>query len=676
MNSIQHPVRPRGFALVVTLSLMILLTIIAVGLLSLSSISLRASSRADLQQQARQNARLALNLAIGQLQTYTGPDQRISAPARIRGASAARPHLTGVWQGWKWDGQGTPGYKDKKDSQFLHWLTSSREPGAADSVDYVKNAPTGSTAKLVPENTTSPERDQVDAEIITLSNSSKTLGQGVAWAVFDESTKLPTALPEPSATSLTSNMHRMSAAPLPGYASTTLRNWDPISLLADSRKKLITTEQSGLIGMPVEDRSFHDLTSRTAGVIADVGNGGLAKDLTRLFSSSTSLPSSYSGRFLYSDTNTPLVPPPTRFNGANPFPSPDPSWNLLYSHYRMYDKLGGGLNPVISTTTTARPPAGSTGNAVLNSPYFKNQQIVPAIAKAQFVFSMGFGWHPTMNAFTTPQNAALPDSDPKKDLYITWLVIDPVITLWNPYNVNLRFTGGRIDLYRVPLMFRIYKNGKLINAEYTHIANCFVSTDFANRANTYFRLNLLPPSGSNDIMMAPGEHIVFSATNHVKTFQNQFSEVGVELRPGFKPPAGNASDPEVGGVSSLNVCVSSNGSNSGIDYGKSVRSVAVKPGDVIQLDVKQGRAAVDKPKETGGKEVSGFLKYYVGNPSSPTLVGGIELDYGDNEAEYFRLSQVTTCHPSSSAMRFRRMPRRTTIRETSRLRWSASRSLS
>jgi len=33
--------RPRGFALVVTLSLMILLTILAVGLLSLSSVTLR-----------------------------------------------------------------------------------------------------------------------------------------------------------------------------------------------------------------------------------------------------------------------------------------------------------------------------------------------------------------------------------------------------------------------------------------------------------------------------------------------------------------------------------------------------------------------------------------------------------------------------------------------------------
>ena len=44
MKTQTRSAKPAGFALVVTLSLMILLTILAVGLLSLSSISLRAAS--------------------------------------------------------------------------------------------------------------------------------------------------------------------------------------------------------------------------------------------------------------------------------------------------------------------------------------------------------------------------------------------------------------------------------------------------------------------------------------------------------------------------------------------------------------------------------------------------------------------------------------------------------
>lgn len=59
--------RNRGFPLIVTISLLVLLTLIGVGLLSLSSVSLRSSSQGDAAQIARANARLALMMAIGQL---------------------------------------------------------------------------------------------------------------------------------------------------------------------------------------------------------------------------------------------------------------------------------------------------------------------------------------------------------------------------------------------------------------------------------------------------------------------------------------------------------------------------------------------------------------------------------------------------------------------------------
>ena len=114
--------------MVVTLALMILLTVIAVGLLTLSTISLRASSQEDLMKQARQNARLAMMLALGDLQKTTGPDQAVTAPADIRGTTLAQPRITGVWQGWKWDGSGSADYGDKKTSKFLRWLVSTRQP--------------------------------------------------------------------------------------------------------------------------------------------------------------------------------------------------------------------------------------------------------------------------------------------------------------------------------------------------------------------------------------------------------------------------------------------------------------------------------------------------------------------------------------------------------------------
>ena len=67
--------------MIVTVSLMILLTLVAVGMLTLSAISLRTSGHGEAMMTARANARLAMMLALGDLQKTMGPDRGISAPA-------------------------------------------------------------------------------------------------------------------------------------------------------------------------------------------------------------------------------------------------------------------------------------------------------------------------------------------------------------------------------------------------------------------------------------------------------------------------------------------------------------------------------------------------------------------------------------------------------------------
>jgi hypothetical protein len=125
--------RSHGFALVVTLSLMILLTVIAVGLLTLSGISLRSASQGEAMATARSNARLSMMLALGELQKSAGPDQRVTAAANLVN-SVASPGITGVWESWKPSPDGSNDYESRKstvrkpdevaDGEFVTWLAS------------------------------------------------------------------------------------------------------------------------------------------------------------------------------------------------------------------------------------------------------------------------------------------------------------------------------------------------------------------------------------------------------------------------------------------------------------------------------------------------------------------------------------------------------------------------
>ena len=78
---------------------MILLTVVAVGLLT----SRRSSDQGSAMSVARANARMALMLAIGELQKTTGPDGAIAAPSEIVAASPAKPNLTGMWDSWDFE---------------------------------------------------------------------------------------------------------------------------------------------------------------------------------------------------------------------------------------------------------------------------------------------------------------------------------------------------------------------------------------------------------------------------------------------------------------------------------------------------------------------------------------------------------------------------------------------
>ena len=635
-----HPPKSResGFALVATISMMVLLVVLALGMMSLSTITLRSAGRDKAAQRAQSNARLALQLAIGRLQELAGPDNRVTAPSSITGDEVAQKHLTGVWEGWKWDGRGTaPDWKEEKSSRFKGWLVSTNDEIAGRKEKFPQKPAEGDSVTLLGESR-DPD-DRVDAQVVSLNRAGRRKNEGFAWAVFDESQKASLSLSsEAPSTTYATKLERISAAHELGFDAVKAFDWKSLSEKKEERALALTRGQSHFLGLERKDISFHDLTPGSLGLLTNVAEGGFAADLSRLFDHE-SLPKDYASRFLYSGEDAPLFPPPARFSGANPLPSPDPSWALLHSHYRSFTKLSGGIQPELLATTETLEPRSvpkktMTPQEILRNPAFNQQQIAPVIAKAQFVFSLAFGYNASTldNMWTNGSARTSPAS--LRDTYITWLVIDPVITLWNPYNVPVRFSSATVELYRIPLAFRIYKNGKLINADYTRLTDAHTVENFKDRENRFYLLKMLPERGQGSLLLQPGEHVVFSGQEHTLHGDHQYNTDGMSMRPGFYPPAGASSSPYIGGVTTQNLFVDATGKSSGKDYGKTIRTVAVKGGDQIQVEIKPEHAGADDLAETGGKEITGLLKYYIGTGDSKELLGGIELDYGDKEDEF------------------------------------------
>jgi len=86
-----------GFVLVVALSLMAFTLVLLVSMTLLLRVEAQASSAALAKVRAKEAARLALMMALGDLQKHAGPDQRVTARAEITGVTNNNRYWTGVW---------------------------------------------------------------------------------------------------------------------------------------------------------------------------------------------------------------------------------------------------------------------------------------------------------------------------------------------------------------------------------------------------------------------------------------------------------------------------------------------------------------------------------------------------------------------------------------------------
>lgn len=283
----------RGFALIATLMLLILLVVLAVGLLSLSSVTLRSANQGAAQAEARANARMGLMIAIGELQKSLGPDTRISAHAALlardpRIGINLAPDTTKAW----WLGVSSSDPSQNVGSSAgnpVVWLLS----GLVES-DSCGDQLTGSFENPVVmygENSINTALltggEPIRAGMVNVTHSTSGRPGSYAWFVEDEGMKGQLAASNPQ---LRNDLaEQLGGGLLPGtYDIGILENMDPVagrSSTEISRLGLTSINSLPCIGASkeiVRDKRF-GYTTRSHGVLSDVKNGGLKKDLTIAF---------------------------------------------------------------------------------------------------------------------------------------------------------------------------------------------------------------------------------------------------------------------------------------------------------------------------------------------------------------------------------------------------------
>jgi hypothetical protein len=456
-----------GFALVGSFAVMIFLALAALGMLSLSTFVVREAGRGKHAAEARANARLALMIALGELQANLGPDQRVSASTSLflgdgggGGASPVyHPHWTGVWStkhadggpiwmrddlnGGMRDRRAEDGY-DRKEA-VLSYLVSGNEGGRAvrknslfgpfdDLVESRESVALVSSGSVGPERTS----EMVSVPLVSVEASPGKFGRYGYW-VSDLGVKANVATQNPYA----------GESPAPGNPA----NGGYFRLLASQEvdESMMGTGEGEEIDEEVKPRLIdagqvnlamsnewakslmHDFTVYSQGVLADVREGGLKKDLTVFLQNGEVAP----WRDLpgLSDLDR-LVGPRNEKHAlalgvdwdASRHRETAPRFGLLRDWARQAESFGAGVVSARTPEAEVDPQLfkGARAAVANDKPTALSEKVrtdlQPVLVEGS-TFST-FSYHPNPEGWSKKNNIRSH----------AW----PRVVLWNPYNVTIR----------------------------------------------------------------------------------------------------------------------------------------------------------------------------------------------------------------------------------------------
>jgi hypothetical protein len=529
---------------------MILLTVIALGVMSLSFITLRSSSQANAQADAQANARLALMIAIGELQEEMGPDMRVSAESAIFDENENTEAIDGVaqshwfasynsWGNWLNASYSPPEsisgsitisetYTPKRERMFRRWLLSL--PAGQENIvdapvsvtgiagpDWVVLVGKGSTG-IDPENASDPNQHLVTRAYLNKVVKNDVTTGNYAWWIGPENHKAKIdKASKPERASNSASTWELSHGDTAEVGIGRLDGFDALDNDPTISDKLITTQTLGLANVTKDKLQDHffDLTANSRGVLVSVRTGHLKKDLSLLFEKpKAELPAPY--RFNTGDVREPSIRPMSP-EIANKAVLPNrhfASWTRMRHFYRMYRQDADAEARTYATGGTGGSPAlkwdgskpWSDCNVSTYGSLWWGQDTYyrfPVLTNVTFIVSL------KTEATATP------------GLHNLRYVASPVYVLWNPYNVELRMPKNslvtRSYLTQVQtLVGKFYLGNTVSNS------NLLLEFD-----DDYARFMTRTPG---DIVFKPGEFRIFTP----EPGKIQFAGL-LDILPGFDP---------------------------------------------------------------------------------------------------------------------------------------------
>ena len=439
----------RGFTLIITVSMMILLAMIAIGMLSLSSISLRSSGAQMAESVARANARLALMIALGELQRTSGIDQSVTMNADLMSAGQSpNPH-------WVASTNTIPANRSQDAKQSpVRWLVSGQNPDPSSTLSASSSLNQGNGLRLASYNDGDQQREILAPVVNILQNN---VTGRYAYHISDEGAKARVNLQRPVAAprNVQEQIARANSPMENGLINIHAQDWQKFAPMPTG-----SIRKNSLISMPtvalaassprLPRQYFNDVTVGGFGLPVNVDAGGMKADLSLIFDrsqASKNYGSTYFGaRGSVASANG--ITNVTFGIPANPdlfFLSESisrnrqggvgPNWGNLWNYAISWQNVAGQQMPVVQANPAADadmryknwiPYTGhDAGGAFLRDVQHTNSPATPVISH----FQMGFRFNSVIVQNTDPI------------LYQAQIVVQPVIGIWNPYNVRMSVTS-------------------------------------------------------------------------------------------------------------------------------------------------------------------------------------------------------------------------------------------